>query len=162
MDICIRTNGDNWQRLNCSALLTQYYYTICWIDNFRENNRTVITSLVESIIIINKNNNPVNRLSVYLTDFPRQASAEVLGRVYGVLAKRQGRVLSEELKEGSGTFVIAAVLPVAESLGFAEEIRKKTSGFAMPQLVFSHWEVGTAVAITISTSYFSCQNSLLQ
>ena len=70
-----------------------------------------------------------------------QATAEVLGRVYGVLAKRQGRVISEELKEGSGTFVIAAVLPVAESLGFAEEIRKKTSGFAMPQLVFSHWEV---------------------
>ena len=65
----------------------------------------------------------------------------MLGRVYAVLAKRQGRVLSEELREGSGTFVIAAVLPVAESLGFAEEIRKKTSGFAMPQLVFSHWEV---------------------
>lgn len=70
-----------------------------------------------------------------------QATAEVLGKVYAVLGKRKGRVISEELKEGSGTFVIAAVLPVAESLGFAEEVRKKTSGFAMPQLVFSHWEV---------------------
>ena len=60
--------------------------------------------------------------------------------MYGVLAKRQGRVLREELREGTGTFIIAAVLPVAQSLGFAEEIRKKTSGLAMPQLVFSHWE----------------------
>ncbi|XP_063679742.1 elongation factor-like GTPase 1 [Bolinopsis microptera] len=80
------------------------------------------------------------RLMIAMYKCEVQATAEVLGRVYGVLAKRQGRVISEELKEGSGTFVIAAVLPVAESLGFADEIRKKTSGFAMPQLVFSHWE----------------------
>ena len=75
--------------------------------------------------------------------------------MYGVLAKRQGRVISEELKEGSGTFVIAAVLPVAESLGFAEEIRKKTSGFAMPQLVFSHWEV-----IIVASEIQNCLHSI--
>ncbi|XP_076879155.1 LOW QUALITY PROTEIN: elongation factor-like GTPase 1 [Brachyhypopomus gauderio] len=69
------------------------------------------------------------------------ATAEVLGRVYGVLSKREGRVLSEEMKEGTDMFIIKAVLPVAESFGFADEIRKRTSGLASPQLVFSHWEV---------------------
>ncbi|XP_060899710.1 elongation factor-like GTPase 1 isoform X1 [Labrus mixtus] len=69
------------------------------------------------------------------------ATAEVLGRVYGVLGKREGRVLHEQMKEGTDMFIIKAVLPVAESFGFADEIRKRTSGLASPQLVFSHWEV---------------------
>ncbi|XP_052003720.1 elongation factor-like GTPase 1 [Xyrauchen texanus] len=69
------------------------------------------------------------------------ATAEVLGRMYGVLSKREGRVLHEEMKEGTDMFIIKAVLPVAESFGFADEIRKRTSGLACPQLVFSHWEV---------------------
>ena len=69
------------------------------------------------------------------------ATAEVLGRLYGVLGRRNGRVLSDEMKEGSAMFNISAVLPVAESFGFAEEVRKKTSGLASPQLIFSHWEV---------------------
>uniref|UniRef100_A0A8C3J9C9 Elongation factor-like GTPase 1 n=1 Tax=Calidris pygmaea TaxID=425635 RepID=A0A8C3J9C9_9CHAR len=69
------------------------------------------------------------------------ATAEVLGRVYAVLSKREGRVLQEEMKEGTDVFIIKAVLPVAESFGFADEIRKRTSGLASPQLVFSHWEI---------------------
>ena len=32
---------------------------------------------------------------------------------------------------------------VVESFWFSEDIRKKTSGLASPQLVFSHWEVCT-------------------
>ena len=64
-----------------------------------------------------------------------------VGRVYAVLSKREGRVLQEEMKEGTDMFIIKAVLPVAESFGFADEIRKRTSGLASPQLVFSHWEV---------------------
>ncbi|XP_037553220.1 elongation factor-like GTPase 1 [Nematolebias whitei] len=69
------------------------------------------------------------------------ATADVLGRVYGVLGKREGRVLHEEMKEGTDMFIIKAVLPVAESFGFADEIRKRTSGLASPQLILSHWEV---------------------
>lgn len=45
------------------------------------------------------------------------------------------------MKEGTDMFIIKAVVPVAESFGFADEIRKRTSGLASPQLVFSHWEV---------------------
>ncbi|XP_046864219.1 elongation factor-like GTPase 1 isoform X2 [Xenia sp. Carnegie-2017] len=70
-----------------------------------------------------------------------QTPADVLGRMYGVISKREGRVLSEEMKEGSDIFIVEAVLPVAESFGFTEEIRKKTSGLARPLLHFTHWEV---------------------
>ena len=69
------------------------------------------------------------------------ATSEVLGRLYGVLGRRGGKVCSEEVKEGTTLFNVRALLPVAESFGFAEEMRKKTSGLASPQLVFSHWEV---------------------
>lgn len=61
--------------------------------------------------------------------------------MYAVLGKRNGRILSEDMREGSSIFNVTAVLPVVESFGFAEEIRKRTSGLASPQLNFSHWEV---------------------
>ena len=70
-----------------------------------------------------------------------QASAEVLGRLYGVIARRRGTILDERLREGTNVFSILAALPVAESFGFADELRKKTSGVASPQLVFSHWHL---------------------
>jgi ribosome assembly protein 1 len=70
-----------------------------------------------------------------------QVSADVLGKMYGVICKRHGRILSEEMQEGSQTFVVNAILPVIESFQFANEIRKQTSGMAIPQLLFSHWEV---------------------
>ena len=69
------------------------------------------------------------------------ASAEVLGKVYSVLGRRNGSVLSDDMIEGSAIFNIEALIPVAESFGFAEEMRKRSSGFANPQLMFSHWEV---------------------
>ncbi|CAL8350683.1 unnamed protein product [Merluccius merluccius] len=81
------------------------------------------------------------------------ATAEVLGRVYGVLGKREGRVLHEEMKEGTDMFIINAVLPVAESFGFADEIRKRTSGLASPQLVFSHWEPEAKLAVQPDLGY---------
>ncbi|GLH14987.1 LOW QUALITY PROTEIN: Elongation factor G, mitochondrial [Gryllus bimaculatus] len=70
-----------------------------------------------------------------------QANAEVLGKVYAVLARRHGRVLHGDALEGSASFCVEAALPVVESFAFAPEIRKQTSGLASPQLVFSHWEV---------------------
>ena len=62
------------------------------------------------------------------------------GKLYAVLGRYSGRVLSDEMM-GTSIFNINAVIPVIESFGFAEEIRKKTSGLASPQLKFSHWEV---------------------
>ena len=71
--------------------------------------------------------------------------------MYAVLGKRHGRILEEEMKEGSSTFFIIALIPVIESFGFAEEIRKKTSGLASPQLKFSHWEVKSYCAVVLSS-----------
>lgn len=70
-----------------------------------------------------------------------QASTEVLGRVYDVLTRRRGRILSEALKEGTPFFTILSFLPVAESFGFSDEIRKRTSGAASPQLIFQGYEI---------------------
>ncbi|KAL2262125.1 hypothetical protein VTK26DRAFT_2392 [Humicola hyalothermophila] len=70
-----------------------------------------------------------------------QASTEVLGRVYDVLTRRRGRILSEAMNEGTPFFTIQSVLPVAESFGFADEMRKRTSGAAQPQLIFAGFEV---------------------
>ena len=70
-----------------------------------------------------------------------QASAEVLGRVYTVITRRRGRIVSESLLEPSTNFTILAMLPVAESFGFSDEIRQRTSGFAAPQLVFEGYEM---------------------
>lgn len=69
-----------------------------------------------------------------------QASVDVLGKVYAVVQKRRGKIVSEELKEGTPFFEIEARVPVVEAFGFSEDIRKKTSGAAQPQLVFSGFE----------------------
>lgn len=59
--------------------------------------------------------------------------------MYGVVARRRGTIIDERLREGTNVFTIHATMPVAESFGFADELRKKTQGVASPQLVFSHW-----------------------
>jgi ribosome assembly protein 1 len=68
-------------------------------------------------------------------------AAEVLGRVYDVLTRRRGRILSEALNEGTPFYTIVSLLPVAESFGFSDEIRKRTSGAASPQLIFQGYEI---------------------
>jgi ribosome assembly protein 1 len=78
-------------------------------------------------------------LAMYTVEI--QASTEVLGRVYDVLTRRRGRVVAETMKEGTPFFTIQAMLPVAESFGFADEMRKRTSGAAQPQLIFAGFEI---------------------
>ena len=63
------------------------------------------------------------------------------GKLYAVICKRQGKINAEYMVEGTQMFSVEAFIPVVESFGFSEELRKKTSGLASPQLVFSHWEV---------------------
>ncbi|KAF8158225.1 P-loop containing nucleoside triphosphate hydrolase protein [Crassisporium funariophilum] len=70
-----------------------------------------------------------------------QASTDVLGKVYGVVAKRRGRIVAEEMREGTSFFNVSALLPVVESFGFADDIRTRTSGAASPQLIFSGYEL---------------------
>ncbi|PVD19820.1 hypothetical protein C0Q70_20311 [Pomacea canaliculata] len=81
------------------------------------------------------------RLMVAMYRCTIQATTDVLGKLYAVIGKRNGRVIAEELKEGTQVFNIKAEFPIVESFGLAEEMRKRTSGLANPQLSFSHWEV---------------------
>lgn len=69
------------------------------------------------------------------------SAAEVLGKVYAVINQRRGRIVSESMNEGTPFFTIVAVLPVAESFGFSDDIRKRTSGAASPQLIFQGYEM---------------------
>jgi len=45
------------------------------------------------------------------------------------------------MKEGTPFFTILSLLPAAESFGFADDMRKRTSGAAQPQLIFAGYEV---------------------
>ncbi len=67
-------------------------------------------------------------------------TSDALGGTYTVIGKRRGRVLDEQMRDGVNIFGIEALIPVVESFGFADLVRKQTSGFAVPQMVFSHWE----------------------
>ena len=58
-----------------------------------------------------------------------------------MVSRRRGRIISEAVKEGTPFFTITAVIPVAESFGFSDEIRKRTSGAASPQLRFQGFEM---------------------
>lgn len=55
-------------------------------------------------------------ITIYADTLP----ADVLGKVYGVVAKRRGRIIAEEMKEGTSFFTVSALLPVVESFGFAD------------------------------------------
>lgn len=46
--------------------------------------------------------------------------ADALGKVYGVLSKRRGRIIAEEMKDDTSFFLIKSVMPVVESFGFSE------------------------------------------
>jgi len=81
------------------------------------------------------------RLMTAMYECTIAVKAEVLGKMFNVLNRRRGQVVKEDLIEGSSTFTVTAHIPVIESMNFGSELRKQTSGMAMPQLVFSHWEV---------------------
>ncbi|ESK89228.1 ribosome biogenesis protein [Moniliophthora roreri MCA 2997] len=109
-----------------------------------QNRMTQVTgSLISAVRDACKNGlldwSPRLMLAMYSCDI--QCSTEVLGKVYGVVARRRGRIVAEEMKEGTSFFTVSALLPVVESFGFAEDIRKRTSGAASPQLIFSGYEM---------------------
>lgn len=65
---------------------------------------------------------------------------EYLGSMYAVLNQKRAQVLNEEMQEGFALFSVQAYVPVSESFGFAEDLRRKTAGAASALLVLSHWE----------------------
>lgn len=98
----------------------------------------LIGCMRESVRTAVMHGNPRLMESILHVDISVPGSA--LGKTYTVLGQRRGRVLKEEMKEGVNVFGIEAYMPVQDSFGFADVLRKQTSGFAVPQMVFSHWE----------------------
>jgi ribosome assembly protein 1 len=76
---------------------------------------------------------------VYLVSM--HATPDAYGKIYGVINKCRGRVVKEEVQEGTNNFLIDALIPVIESFVFNEEIRSKSCGIAYPQLVFDGFEI---------------------
>lgn len=76
---------------------------------------------------------------MYLIDItvPQNAHAGV----YSTLNKRRGEIYKIEERIGTPLTQIQAYLPVKESFGFTEELRKNTGGQAFPQMKFSHWQI---------------------
>ena len=83
-------------------------------------------------------NSPRLAEGMYVCTFT--TTQDFIGKLYAVIGKRRGKIVEELLTEGTDLFVCKAYLPVIESFGFAEELRRMTSGAVMPQLVFSHWQ----------------------
>ncbi|KAL2945545.1 Elongation factor-like GTPase 1 [Bienertia sinuspersici] len=98
----------------------------------------VMTAVKEACRAAVLQKNPRLVEAMYLCEL--NTPSEYLGPMYGVLARRRARVLKEEMQEGSPLFTVHAYLPVSESFGFADELRKGTSGSSSALLVLSHWE----------------------
>lgn len=74
---------------------------------------------------------------LYLVDITVPSHA--VSGVYGTLATRRGEIFKTVERIGTPLNQIQAFLPVMESFGFTELLRKNTSGQAFPQMIFSHW-----------------------
>ncbi len=66
------------------------------------------------------------------------APAEYIGGVVNLITKRRGKIVSIIPK--ALISVIDCYLPIAESLGLADDLRAVSSGRAFWQSMFSHWE----------------------
>lgn len=101
--------------------------------------RRIITATRELIFSGMEQWSPRILLAQFLCEI--QAPTEVLGKLYGVVTRRHGRIISEDIKEGTPFFSVRATIPVVDSFKFSEEIRTRTSGAANPQLVFNGFEI---------------------
>jgi ribosome assembly protein 1 len=77
--------------------------------------------------------------AIYLCLF--QIRQEYVGKIHSVVSRRRGTIINELSNDESIVVTIEAVVPVVESFGFVEEIRKNTSGMANPMLQFFKWQM---------------------
>jgi ribosome assembly protein 1 len=77
--------------------------------------------------------------AIYLCLF--QIRQEYVGKIHSVVSRRRGTIMDELSNDESIMVTIEAVVPVVESFGFVEEIRKNTSGMANPMLQFYKWQM---------------------
>lgn len=70
-----------------------------------------------------------------------QCTMDQLGKLYSVLGQRRCEILQEDMMEGTSIFTVKGRIPVAETVGMADHMRKETSGgVSAPQLHFDRWQ----------------------
>ncbi|CAK9068400.1 unnamed protein product [Durusdinium trenchii] len=69
-----------------------------------------------------------------------ECPADCVAAIYNVLSRRRGHVIRDLPKPGSPMYSVHAYLPAMESFGFETDLRTHTSGQAMCQTFFDHWE----------------------
>lgn len=70
-----------------------------------------------------------------------QAPIDCSGAIHNVLSKRRGFIVGSEQRFGSPIVSTIAHLPVAESFGFAKDLREASGGRAFPSMAVDHWQV---------------------
>jgi elongation factor 2 len=80
-----------------------------------------------------------------------ECPSRVIGKVYSTLNKRRGQICEESELNGTTLSRIKAYLPVNESFGFTDELRKATGGTAFPQCQFDHWTLLPGEPLELNT-----------
>lgn len=109
------------------------------LDQYGIFSGQVMTAVKEACRAAVLQNKPRLAEAMYFCEL--NTPGDFLKKMYAVLSRRRSRVLKEEMQEGSPLFTVHAYVPVAESFGFADELRKSTGAAASALLVLSHWEV---------------------
>lgn len=107
-------------------------------DQYNIFSGQVITAVKEACRAAILQNNPRLVEGMYFCELT--TPTEQLGSTYAVLGKKRAKILKEEMQEGTSVFTVHAYLPVAESIGFSNQLRTVTSGAASALLVLSHWD----------------------
>ena len=76
---------------------------------------------------------------IYLVDV--SSPLECIGKIYNVVAKRNGSVINESQSIETNSAQLQAYLPVASSFQFSSELLGETGGKAFASLCFDHWKI---------------------
>ncbi|KAF8684807.1 hypothetical protein HU200_044229 [Digitaria exilis] len=107
-------------------------------DQYNIFSGQVITAVKEACRAAVLQNHPRLVEAMYMCELT--TPSEQLNPTYAVLGKRRARILDVEMQEGTSLFTVHAYLPVAESVGFSNQLRSLTAGAASALLILSHWE----------------------
>jgi len=65
----------------------------------------------------------------------------IVGTIYNLMAMKRGSVLDEGESMSGGIANMKTYLPVSESFGFSQALAEATSGTALAQMLFDHWQL---------------------
>jgi len=108
-------------------------------DSAHRGPRQIIPAMKSAIYASQMQATPILLEPMYQCDIAVTQGA--IAGVYSTLRTKRAIVEgSPESNPKAAYLQVRALLPVSESFGFTELLRKNTSGQAFPQMVFSHWQ----------------------